>query len=64
MTDLLSNIPVFGDSTHKWQSVPGKDWQCCRICGIIRRADRQNSPCKGATHMRKTEPARSPRGSV
>lgn len=34
---------------HVWGNfeesfIPG---ECCRVCGVVRRADRQNKPCKG-----------------
>lgn len=22
-------------------------WECCSVCGIVRRADDRNAPCKG-----------------
>jgi hypothetical protein len=47
-----------GDATHQWEPHRnGEKWQYCRICGIIRRADRLNSPCKGPTRMREMESA-------
>jgi len=44
--------PAEGDTTHKWVSVPNRDFQCCVKCGVLRRADRQNSPCKAAKGAR------------
>lgn len=38
-------IFMAGDETHDWFIFSGME--CCRLCGIVRRADRQNSPCKG-----------------
>lgn len=34
---------------HVWgnvlsSSIPG---ECCRVCGMMRRRDKQNKPCKG-----------------
>lgn len=48
---------------HKWLMVEKKDghwwgfwksdtFQCCRICGMIRRADDKNQPCKGKPKLR------------
>ena len=47
--------PSPGDATHKWQPVHHRNYECCRVCGIIRRADRKNSACKGTTKMRPLE---------
>lgn len=45
-----------GDATHQWQAHRNEEqWECCRVCGIIRRGDRQNLPCKGPTKMREME---------
>ena len=38
---------------HRWGTftassvLGGRDWQVCFNCGMIRRADKKNSPCKG-----------------
>lgn len=37
---------------HVWGHSNGIQWECCRVCGIIRRADKQNKPCKGAPNLR------------
>lgn len=37
------------DETHDWFIWRGLE--CCRRCGIVRRADRQNKPCKGAVKV-------------
>lgn len=34
-----------GDTTHRWASRLGME--ICEDCGIVRRRDRMNSPCKG-----------------
>ena len=40
------------DGGHVWGNVtsliPG---ECCRICGVMRRRDRQNKPCKGPVEV-------------
>src|SRR5262249_41909487 len=43
---------IDADGTHDWFN-PGwfSSWECCRQCGIIRRADRKNKPCRGAVHV-------------
>lgn len=37
---------------HVWGNVlnsfPG---ECCRICGMMRRRDKQNKPCKGKPEL-------------
>jgi len=33
------------DETHEWFERYGLT--CCKVCGIVRRADGQNKPCKG-----------------
>jgi len=40
---------VDADATHKWWIWHGLE--CCEVCGIVRRADRKNSPCKGPTRI-------------
>ena len=32
---------------HKWFYLEKDKMQCCRDCGIIRRQDDKNSPCRG-----------------
>jgi hypothetical protein len=36
---------------HDWFIFERKGWECCRNCGIIRRLDGKNSPCKGAVKV-------------
>lgn len=46
--------PVIAESNgHKWA-----EWQfvsmtlvCCNLCGIVRRKDDQNKPCKGVVKV-------------
>lgn len=39
--------------SHDWMPftasglLGGKDWECCRYCGMIRRGDDTNGPCRG-----------------
>lgn len=40
---------------HQWFMPSGVKWECCRACGIVRRADDNNSPCKGKVKMREPE---------
>jgi len=37
------------DATHKWWIWRGLE--CCEVCGIIRRTDQNNNPCKGSTRI-------------
>lgn len=32
---------------HDWFTYGRLNWECCRVCGIVRRKSGQNSPCKG-----------------
>lgn len=37
-----------GDSNgHQWGYYKDMQWESCRACGIVRRADDKNTPCKG-----------------
>jgi len=51
MTSFRVNEVVDG---HVWGTVidrtPG---ECCRICGAMRRSDKQNKPCKGSPEVRR-----------
>lgn len=41
-----------GKGKHEWVAPYGAiRWPHCRRCGIIRRADGENSPCKGASRV-------------
>lgn len=44
---LLTGQGSEGDKTHDWFVPSFIGYECCRICGIVRRADRQNKPCRG-----------------
>lgn len=32
---------------HEWFTYGRLNWECCKVCGIVRRIDGKNSPCKG-----------------
>lgn len=34
---------------HLW--VPGLRWEHCCVCGVVKRADGKNKPCKGPTKV-------------
>lgn len=40
---------------HQWGFWKQDQFQCCQLCGIIRRADDKNSPCKGKAKLRPME---------
>jgi hypothetical protein len=42
-------MTVDGDATHKWWIWHGME--CCELCGIVRRADRKNNPCRGRVRV-------------
>lgn len=35
--------------SHQWHNWHGLE--CCRVCGIVRRRDDKNTPCKGPTRV-------------
>lgn len=35
--------------SHQWHNWHGLE--CCRVCGIVRRRDDKNTPCKGPTRI-------------
>ncbi len=35
---------------HEWHSLT-----CCKLCGIVKRADGKNNPCKGVVMLRPME---------
>lgn len=41
---------------HKWGYWKKDTFKCCQICGMIRRADKKNKPCKGPAKLRKLFP--------
>jgi hypothetical protein len=51
MTVDDGGVPMAG--SHFWGLFDR--WMCCRVCGIVRRADGNNKPCKGPTRMRPME---------
>lgn len=36
---------------HRWFVPKGIGYECCRDCGIVRRADDKNSPCRGKVRV-------------
>jgi hypothetical protein len=48
----VSRIVVDESNGHHWIIFGGNaGMHCCRDCGLVRRADDQNSPCKGAVSV-------------
>jgi hypothetical protein len=45
----LSATQVRGDSTHAW--APRWGMEVCNDCGVVRRRDRMNSPCRGKVRV-------------
>ena len=37
------------DSSHLWWTWSGLE--CCKLCGIVRRRDGRNGPCKGVVKV-------------
>lgn len=46
---LASPAPPAGVGEHDWHE--RFNLTCCRLCGIVRRADDKNSPCRGVVHV-------------
>ncbi len=45
---LLSVIVPAALGAHDWFTYGRLNWECCRVCGIVRRMDgKLNKPCKG-----------------
>jgi hypothetical protein len=40
-----------GDETHDWFVPDFIGYECCRKCGIVRRKDRKNKPCRGVVKI-------------
>lgn len=40
-----------GDETHDWFVPDFIGYECCRRCGIVRRCDRKNRPCRGVVKL-------------
>lgn len=43
------------DKQHRWKVDASTSWPFCEVCGLVRRADGKNKPCKGPTKMRTME---------
>lgn len=37
---------------HSWGFWKQDKFQCCRTCGVVRRSDDKNAPCKGKPKLR------------
>jgi len=53
-TEAKATDHMWCDYSHDWHERLGLT--CCRDCGIVRRADDKNGPCKGPTRLRPMEP--------
>ena len=42
---------MMSDETHDWFIPEFIGYECCRKCGVVRRADRKNSTCKGVVKV-------------
>ncbi len=43
------------DYSHAWEHVAVVGHECCKDCGIVRRADDKNGPCRGPMKLRPME---------
>lgn len=41
---------------HEWFALDGRSYDCCRNCGMVRRRDGLNGPCKGRVRVALREP--------
>lgn len=48
---LLTVIVPASLEAHDWFTYGRLNWECCRNCGIVRRLDGKNSPCKGTVKV-------------
>lgn len=48
---LMAVVVPAAVNAHDWFTYGRLNWECCRACGIVRRKDGQNSPCKGAVRV-------------
>lgn len=39
------------EGLHDWFTYGRLQWECCRKCGIVRRLDGKNSPCRGVVKV-------------
>lgn len=44
------------EGRHAWASMRRfgdafATWECCQICGVVRREDGKNNPCKGPVRV-------------
>ena len=47
-TAPVAPTPTPEPAPHQWgRWTQGQEWDSCRACGIVRRADDQNKPCRG-----------------
>ncbi len=36
---------------HDWGNHINSNWEMCKVCGVVRRADDQNKPCRGPARL-------------
>ena len=42
-----ANDTVSAPREHEWFTYGRLNWECCRVCGVVRRKDGKNSRCRG-----------------
>jgi len=60
--ELAQDDPTQGG--HIWGRRANWKWVTCLRCMLIRRADKQNGPCRGESQLRQPEPAIAPNAEV
>lgn len=60
--DVWPASPILFRERHEWFKADFMKWESCKKCGVVRRADDANSPCKGTigVALRKPYPHPSP----
>lgn len=58
MPDVSDTAP----REHDWFTYGRLNWECCRVCGIVRRKDGKNSPCRGPVSVGPRDKAETPDG--
>lgn len=52
LRELIEAIVHAAIGAHDWFTPNFIGYECCRACGIIKRADGKNKPCKGPVGVR------------
>ena len=45
--EIMGTAPCFEPVRHQWGNFVALSWESCKFCGVVRRRDDKNGPCKG-----------------